>query len=295
MSTTPSTPGPVSAYIPCYNNAGTLALTIAGIRNQTHPVEELFVVDDGSSDHSVSVAENLGVPVIRMEKNQGRGAVRARAMEAARNDLVLCCDATNRLAPNFLEKALKWFSDEKVVGTYGRWFDHDPRGAVNRWRARHLFQQHLFHVPNPRSKLATYAAILRKSATLRAGNYDASLRHGEDYDLGLRLLNVGDVVYDPSLEVAPVLHNSLVQVMERYSRWYRAAFKIYTPADFLESHVVAWKILIPQDLANRDWPAALISATMPYFCLAFADRRALWASAKDRSTEPEPVETEPRA
>src|SRR5271154_3445076 len=121
MTMTPSTSGPrpVSAYIPCYNNAGTIGLTIQGIQNQTHPVDELFVVDDGSTDNSVDVAEDLGVRVIRMGKNKGRGAVRAQAMEAARNEFVLCCDATNRLSANFLETALKWFSSEQVVGVYG--------------------------------------------------------------------------------------------------------------------------------------------------------------------------------
>jgi glycosyltransferase involved in cell wall biosynthesis len=281
MSTTPLSPGPVSAYIPCYNNAETLAVTITGIREQTHPVDDLFVVDDGSSDKSAAVAENLGVRVVKMGSNQGRGAVRARAMEEARHDLVLCCDATNRLVPTFLADALKHFSEERVLGVYGRWFDRNPKGVIDRWRARHLFQQHLVHQINQRSKLATYGAIVRKSAALRIGNYNVSLRHGEDYELGERLLEIGDVVYNPFLEVAPAIHNSLVQVMERYSRWNRAALKVYTLSNFLDSQVVAWRILIPEDIAHRDWAAIPISAAVPYFCWAFADKTALRFSSND--------------
>jgi len=280
MTPAASKPGPVSAYIPCYNNAGTVGLTIQGIQNQTHPVDELFVVDDGSTDNSVEVAEGLGVRVIRMGKNKGRGAVRAQAMEAARNEWVLCCDATNRLSANFLETALQWLSSGQIVGVYGRWIDRNPRTAVDRWRARHLFNQEIPHQVDLRSNLCTHGALVRKSAVLRAGNYNGLLRHGEDFDLGVRLLAMGDVVYDPALEVEPVGRNTLFQVMERFARWNRSQIKTYTLANFIESHIVAWRILIPQDLEKRDWPAALISATLPYFAVAYADKRSFNFSAK---------------
>src|ERR1700742_1106392 len=109
MRTTNPSPSevlPISAYIPCYNNAKTVGLTIQGIREQTYPVQELFVVDDASTDESVAIAKDLGVRVVSMGKNQGRGPVRARAMEEAGHEFVLCCDATNRLPPPFLEKAM---------------------------------------------------------------------------------------------------------------------------------------------------------------------------------------------
>ena len=293
MTPPASKPWPVSAYIPCYNNAPTVGLTIQSIQNQTCPVDELFVVDDGSADHSVAVAEGLGVRVIRLEKNKGRGAVRAQAMEAARNEFVLCCDATNRLSANFVEIALKWFSSEQVVGVYGRWCDRNVRTAVDRWRARHLFQQEIPHEIRRRRPLSTYGAMVRKSAVLRAGNYNCLLRHGEDFDLGIRLLAMGDVVSDPALEVEPVAHNTLFQVMERFTRWHRAAVQNYTLSHFIESHIVAWKILIPRDLKKGDWPAALISATLPYFSVAYADKRAFIFTAKPTPKKAPPLQTKP--
>lgn len=272
-----SIPGnpPVSAYIPCYNNAATIGLAIQGIQNQTYPVEELFVVDDGSTDDSATVAEGLGVRVLRQGKNLGRGAARARAMETARNEFVLCCDATNRLTSNFLEGAIKWFSKEDVVGVFGRWFDPNTRNVVDRWRARHLFQQELVHEIKHNCDLATYGAVVRKSAVMRVGNYDPHLRHAEDFDLGVRLMDVGDTVFDPSIEIEPVARNTLLQVMERYTRWNRASIHKYSLRDFIDSHIVTWKILMPRDIKKRDWPAALITATVPYFSLAYADNRPI--------------------
>ena len=287
-----SHPWPVSAYIPCYNNAETVGLTIQGIRNQTHPVDELFVVDDGSTDNSVDVVERLGVRVIRMEKNQGRGAVRAQAMEAARHEFVLCCDATNRLSTNFLENALKWFSSEQTIGVYGRWYDRNAQTAIDRWRARHLFQQYTPQTINRRCDFRTHGTMVRKSAVLRAGNYNCLLRHGEDFDLGIRLLAMGDVVADPALEVEPVAHNTLFQVMERFTRWNRASITTYTLSNFIDSHILAWKIFIPDDLNQRDWPAALISATLPYFSIAYADKRSFGFSAKPTVKKAAPLQAD---
>jgi glycosyltransferase involved in cell wall biosynthesis len=275
MSAPTSEPLRVSAYIPCYNNAKTVEQAIAGIQRQTIPVDEIFVVDDGSTDDSAAVVERLGVRVLRMETNQGRGAVRARAMETARNEFVLCCDATMELAANFLEIALAWFSNKEIIGAYGRCRDRHARSTLDRWRARHLFKQNISFKVAHFHHLSTYGAIVRKSSVRAAGNYNPLLRHGEDFDLGSRLQPIGDVVFDPKLEVQPVVHNTLFQLMERYSRWNRAAIQTYTISDFIESHVVTWKILIPRDLKDGDWSSALISAMVPYFSAAYADKRSL--------------------
>ena len=51
----------ISAYVPAYNNSSTLELAIVSILRQSRQVDELFVVDDGSTDDSPQVAERLGI------------------------------------------------------------------------------------------------------------------------------------------------------------------------------------------------------------------------------------------
>jgi glycosyltransferase involved in cell wall biosynthesis len=282
MSMTPedSASWRVSAYIPCYNNAQSIGLALEGIQKQSHPIDDIFVVDDGSTDASVAAIEGLGVRVIRLGANQGRGAARATAMEAAQNEFVLCGDATNRLSPDFVKSGLKWFADERVLAVYGRCYDRHARTTIDRWRARHLYKQDIPEAPNPRGAFSTYGAIVRKSAILQAGNYDRRLRHGEDFELGVRLLQRGDVVADPTLEIQPVVHNTLFQIMERFARWNRATIETYDLGEFIQSHIVAWRILIPRDLADGDWAGALISATVPYFSFVYADKKSLKYSSK---------------
>jgi len=130
----------VSAYVPCFNNVTSVAGALAAIQRQSIPVVDLFLVDDGSTDGSRAVAEQLGVRVIAMERNAGRGAVRAAAMERAQQDLVLCCDATNHLPDDFLLKASHWFTDPSVAAVYGRIRQVKAETLADRWRGRHLFK-----------------------------------------------------------------------------------------------------------------------------------------------------------
>ena len=79
---------------------------------QTVAVEELYVIDDGSTDDSVRLCEAEGIRVIKMGHNKGRGAARAKAMSLIHCELVLCCDATLALSEDFLEIALRHFGSK---------------------------------------------------------------------------------------------------------------------------------------------------------------------------------------
>jgi glycosyltransferase involved in cell wall biosynthesis len=259
---------PVSAYIPCFNNAATLAQAVAGVRTQQPPVDELFVVNDGSTDDSVRVVEALGVRIIHFDRNSGRGPVRARAMQEARNEFVLCCDATNVLEPGFSAKALKWFDEANVAAVFGRITQSAPRNAIERWRGRHLFKENVVMTVQRRTQLITYGTMVRKSAVLAAGNFDATLRQGEDRELGARLLARGlDVVYDPALLLTSVARNTLGQVLERYWRWDAAEEVAMNLRGYLKRIAYSVKVMAAEDLRAGDPASALISLCLPHYQL----------------------------
>ncbi len=49
----------ISAYIPAYNNENTIADAINSLKNQSYPIDDIFVIDDGSIDRTVSIAKML--------------------------------------------------------------------------------------------------------------------------------------------------------------------------------------------------------------------------------------------
>ena len=110
----------VSAVITNYNNSSTIKFAIESIRKQTIKVEEVYVIDDGSTDDSVRICEAVGVRVIKMGHNRGRGFVRNTAVIESKNDIIFFLDATNTVEYSFLEKGLNWIKNKNCSAVYGK-------------------------------------------------------------------------------------------------------------------------------------------------------------------------------
>jgi glycosyltransferase involved in cell wall biosynthesis len=251
----------ISAYIPSYNARATIREAVKSVLEQTRRPDETFVLDDGSTDGSEIVE---GVRVIRLEFNQGRGAARARAMQEAKFDLVLGCDASLVLDQNFVSRALPWFDDEKVAAVSG-WIQEAGSPTVsNRWRGRHLFRSDMEHAIRRDAALASGCFVVRKSAVENIGGFNGALRSGEDADLGRRLCSAGySVVFDPCLFACSVVDNKVLEVLERYARW-------NTPGgmgawDYLRQINYALKVMVAADLNAGDIAAACISLLCPHY------------------------------
>jgi glycosyltransferase involved in cell wall biosynthesis len=258
----------ISCYIPCYNHGKYLRAVIESIRAQTHPVDELFVVDDASSDDSIRVAEAAGVRVVAMQRNQGRGSVRARAMNEARHEFVLSCDATNALGPDFIERALPYMQDTTVVGVCALMVSQHRDGVCARWRDRQLFRvgELTSSGLNRDASLATSAALVRKSPVLEVGNYDARLRSYEDEHLGRRLRRVGyRIVFDPAIRVQSIRRDNLLQLWERYARWHSGYGGPMKWADYKNAIYHSFDVLARRDIQAGDLPAAIISLVCPHY------------------------------
>ena len=78
----------VSLYIPSYNVAKTLKDCIESVLNQTYPIDEILIIDDGSTDETIDIASQYSVRIVRHNKNLGLAASRNTASRAARNEFV---------------------------------------------------------------------------------------------------------------------------------------------------------------------------------------------------------------
>lgn len=88
--------------IPCYNEAKTLPETVAALPRQLPGIDciEYLVIDDGSRDETVQVAEQIGIHhIIRMPQNVGLSKVFAAGLEACLlrgADIIVNTDADNQ-------------------------------------------------------------------------------------------------------------------------------------------------------------------------------------------------------
>lgn len=120
----------LSVVIPAYNEESRLPATLEALQECLFGREyEVIVVDDGSSDHTVEVAEKFGCRVVRHPCNVGKGAAVKSGVLASKGSLVLVTDA-DLAAPVSelpkLEKALETGADV-VIGSR-----EAPRAVVKR-------------------------------------------------------------------------------------------------------------------------------------------------------------------
>lgn len=184
----------IAAIIPCYNAEPFLADALRSVLAQTRPVARVVVVDDGSSDGTVQVAESFRaqghpVEVMRTPVNGGPGSARNVALRAAREPLVAFLDADDTWTPEHCavvagmldrhpEAALAFARGEWLGGgvatPHMRWPDDEPIDLlVEMLRDNGVIQS---------------AVVARRAELLAVGGYAEGARYAEDYDLWLRLL-----------------------------------------------------------------------------------------------------------
>ncbi len=122
LDTLPAAPRRCSltVIVPAYNEAASLADTIASLRAQTVPPEEIIVVDDCSTDDTADVARALGVTTVRPPANTGsKAGAQNFALDGIRTALTMAIDADTTLAPDAIEKLLPAFDDPHVAAACG--------------------------------------------------------------------------------------------------------------------------------------------------------------------------------
>jgi glycosyltransferase involved in cell wall biosynthesis len=98
----------VSILIPCYNAEKYLEETLNSALSQTWQNIEIIVVDDGSTDNSLSIAKRFASNKVKVisQENRGASAARNRALKEAQGDFIQYLDADDLLNPIKIEDQL---------------------------------------------------------------------------------------------------------------------------------------------------------------------------------------------
>ncbi len=98
----------VSIIIPCYNVEMFIDETLRSCVEQTYPNIEVIIVDDGSTDKSISKIREWKskYPFIHVYEQENGGACKARnlAFEKSTGDYIMYLDADDIIAPDKIEK-----------------------------------------------------------------------------------------------------------------------------------------------------------------------------------------------
>jgi glycosyltransferase involved in cell wall biosynthesis len=188
----------ISAGVAVYNGARHIRHALDSILSQTVPVDEILVVDDGSTDESAEIAASYpGVRVIR-QPNAGIGGARRTLVENACGDWIAFCDHDDYWEPNRIEKGLPATHDEEAVLIYSAVWHVDENGVKTEPLLHATPDQpaleHL--VPWPED-IWTSSTLLRREAIVQAGNFNPAYRSGEDMLMWFQLGSRGKIVQIP--------------------------------------------------------------------------------------------------
>lgn len=227
------TPDPCSIVIRAYNESAHLPRLLEGIRQQTVRDVEVILVDSGSTDGTVSIAESFGARIVHIPSAEFTfGRSLNLGVQAATRELVVIASAhVYPVYPDWLETLLRPFADEKVALTYGK-----QRGPVRaKYSEQQIYHQWYGEASQPRQATAfcnNANAAIRKSLWER-NPYDETLTGLEDLAWAKWAKEQGhEIAYAAEAEIIHVHNETPRGVYNRYRREAMALRRIYPEAHF---------------------------------------------------------------
>jgi len=130
----------LSVVVPCYNEAATIEVLLRRVAGEKTP-KEIIVVDDGSVDDSASIVERLvpelGVRLVRHERNRGKGAALKTGFAAATGSVVIIQDADLEYDPEEYPRLLRPIVEGKADVVFG------SRFLVREYARVHLYSHYV--------------------------------------------------------------------------------------------------------------------------------------------------------
>ena len=104
----PTVTRPVTVIVPAYNEKECIANTLHSLAQSTHPIE-IIVVDDGSTDGTKEIAESLGLPNVRVirQENAGKPAALNNGVRNACYDIVVMMDGDTVFEPDAVHQLVQ--------------------------------------------------------------------------------------------------------------------------------------------------------------------------------------------
>jgi cellulose synthase/poly-beta-1,6-N-acetylglucosamine synthase-like glycosyltransferase len=183
---------PVSAIVPAHNEEKSLRACLDALR--ANGIEQIIVVDDGSTDGTAAVALTFGATVVTLPERVGKPSAMNAGLQHALCELIVVVDADTVLAPDALGRALPLF--EPGVGGVGMCLQ--PRNELATlttayqaieyrvlFSVERRFEDMMGVLPN----VSGAAGIFRRDALVQVGGWDVEV--AEDAALAMKLRAAG--------------------------------------------------------------------------------------------------------
>lgn len=189
----------VSIVLPVYNGADYVAESIKSVLTQTYSEWELIIVNDCSTDETLTIcerfaAEDARIKFISNEINQKLPNSLNIGFSEAKGDYFTWTSDDNIYKPNALETMVNCLeSDPKAVMVYSDYTTIDSEGNVGETV---VLKDPEYNVTgNMCGACFLYTAEIAE----KVGKYDCALFLAEDYDYWIRMLTLGKMIHIPEI------------------------------------------------------------------------------------------------
>jgi glycosyltransferase involved in cell wall biosynthesis len=189
--------------MPTYNAGARIGAAISSVLTQTHPQVELVVVDDGSTDDTVAIAEGFGDRIVLLhQENAGPNAARNTGLRHASGDVIALCDSDDFLLPHYLAEALRvlesspertWVTcaSRLMTDTGLKDYGYSPFGEVPREQQREAILQ---------GNIVSIFSVFPRAMVDEIGYFDEQLKRAEDWEYWARAILSGwRVAFQPDI------------------------------------------------------------------------------------------------
>ena len=207
----------VSVLIPAYNARKYVMNAIQSVCQQSFEDIEIVVIDDGSADGTRDLLQQLAVldsrVQIRSRSNTGYTRALIEGLSLCKAPLIARMDADDESFPQRLEKQFAYLSAHPecvVVGSQALLIDDEGRPLYSSRRPLDHEAIDQAHLEGRTGILFHSGTMFRRAAYDRVGGYRTGYEPAEDFDLWLRLAEVGSIANLPdTLLKYRVHHNSV--------------------------------------------------------------------------------------
>ncbi|MGW0860361.1 bifunctional polysaccharide deacetylase/glycosyltransferase family 2 protein [Streptomyces sp. NPDC002690] len=221
----PEVTRPVSVVVPAYNEKECIAGTLTSLAASTHPIE-IIVVDDGSTDGTAEIAESLGLPQVRVvrQENAGKSAALNNGVREARCDLVVMMDGDTVFEPDTVRQLVQPFADPAVGAVAGNAKVGNRDTLIGAWQ--HIeyvmgfnLDRRMYDLLGCMPTIPGAIGAFRRDAVLQVGGMSEDTL-AEDTDITIALHRAGHrVVYTEHARAWTEAPASFAQLWRQRYRW----------------------------------------------------------------------------
>jgi glycosyltransferase involved in cell wall biosynthesis len=245
----------VSVIIPAYNAEKFIIETIQSLQRQTFRDFEIIVVDDGSTDQTVSLVMQIEEPRLRVlsVEHQGLSATRNRGVVASQGKFIAFLDADDLWTPNTLKLYVEALSANPTADLSYGWtyfwnYDLKNSSDVTKLIAPSATGATAYRAMLERNIVGNGSNIfVRRSAFDSVGGFDQTLTHGEDWEFCFRIALQGEVALVPQPLVYYRQHSTSIcsDFEPAKASFFKALDKIY---DLAPSEYKTLKVKVQSSL-----------------------------------------------